>query len=120
MVVPITQRGQQDQNGAGRNDRRKLTLSQDPRKVGDSGEKNLEPAIGREIKALRLQQGITIAELSALTGLLISMLSKIKFGATSPSLTTLQALADALSIPITFFLPLQGDPKCAANCAAKV
>ncbi|MDX1742313.1 MAG: XRE family transcriptional regulator [Ruegeria sp.] len=81
----------------------KPALSQDPHKVRDSGEKNLETAIGREIKALRLQQGITIAELSAMTGLSIGMLSKIENGATSPSLTTLQSLADALSTPITSF-----------------
>ncbi|WP_170763865.1 helix-turn-helix domain-containing protein [Ruegeria lacuscaerulensis] len=81
----------------------KVVLSQDPHKVRDSVEKNLETAIGREIKALRLQQGTTIAELSALTGLSISMLSKIENGATSPSLTTLQLLANALSTPITSF-----------------
>ncbi|MEO1108118.1 MAG: XRE family transcriptional regulator [Pseudomonadota bacterium] len=79
------------------------TLSQNPHRLRDSGEKNLETAIGREIKALRLQQGTTISELSALTGLSISMLSKIENGATSPSLSTLQSLADALSAPITSF-----------------
>ncbi len=79
------------------------TLSQNPHRLRDSGEKDLETAIGREIKALRLQQGTTISELSALTGLSISMLSKIENGATSPSLSTLQALADALSAPITSF-----------------
>ncbi|WP_420587331.1 helix-turn-helix domain-containing protein [Ruegeria sp.] len=78
-------------------------LSQDPHKVRDIGEKNLEVAIGREIKALRLQQSVTIAELSASTGLSISMLSKIENGATSASLTTLQLLANALSAPITSF-----------------
>ncbi|MEM1006547.1 MAG: XRE family transcriptional regulator [Pseudomonadota bacterium] len=78
-------------------------LSQDPHKVRDSGEKNLEVAIGREIRALRQQQGITIAELSGQAGLSISMLSKIENGATSASLTTLQLLADALSTPITSF-----------------
>jgi len=78
-------------------------LSQDPHRVRDSGEKNLETAIGREIKALRLQQGTTIAELSTSTGLSISMLSKIENGATSASLTTLQLLASALSTPITSF-----------------
>ncbi len=81
----------------------KITLSQDPHKVRDSGEKNLETAIGREIRALRLQQGVTIAELSGLTGLSISMLSKIENGYTSPSLTTLQLLANALSTQITSF-----------------
>lgn len=78
-------------------------LSQDPHRVRDSGEMNLETAIGREIRALRLQQGTTIAEVSELTGLSISMLSKIENGATSPSLTTLQSLANALSAPITSF-----------------
>lgn len=81
----------------------KAVLSQDPHKVRDSGEKNLETAIGREIKALRMQQGVTFAELSGLTGLSISMLSKIENGYTSPSLTTLQLLANALSTPITSF-----------------
>ncbi|NOD95278.1 helix-turn-helix domain-containing protein [Ruegeria sp. HKCCD4884] len=80
-----------------------VALSQDPHKLRDSGEKNLETAIGREIKALRVQQGTTIAELAALTGLSISMLSKIENGATSASLTTLQLLANALSTPITSF-----------------
>lgn len=81
----------------------KAVLSQDPHKLRDSGEKNLETAIGREIKALRMQQGVTFAELSGLTGLSISMLSKIENGYTSPSLTTLQLLANALSTPITSF-----------------
>ena len=84
-------------------DKDKAVLSQDPHKVRDSGEKNLETAIGREIKALRMQQGVTFAELSGLTGLSISMLSKIENGYTSPSLTTLQLLANALSTPITSF-----------------
>ncbi len=82
---------------------KEAVLSQDPHKLSGGGEKNLEVAIGREIKALRLQQGITFAELSASTGLSISMLSKIENGNTSPSLTTLQALAHALSTPITSF-----------------
>lgn len=79
------------------------SLSQDPHKLREGGEKNLEVAIGREIRALRQQQGITIAELSSQTGLSISMLSKIENGHTSPSLTTLQSLANALSTQITSF-----------------
>ena len=79
------------------------SLSQDPHRVRDGVENNLETAIGREIKTLRLQQGITIAQLAGLTGLSISMLSKIENGATSASLTTLQVLANALNAPITSF-----------------
>lgn len=78
-------------------------LKQDPHKVRDGREKVLEVAIGREVRAHRRKQEVTVAELSAQTGLSIGMLSKIENGNTSPSLTTLQTLANALSLPITAF-----------------
>ncbi len=78
-------------------------LKQDPHTVRDEREKVLEVAIGREVRAFRRQQGITVADLAALTGLSIGMLSKIENGNTSPSLTTLQTLAHAMSVPITAF-----------------
>ncbi|WP_170379885.1 MULTISPECIES: helix-turn-helix domain-containing protein [Ruegeria] len=79
-------------------------LTQDPHSVrsGDR-EKVLEVAIGREVRAFRKKQNTTVAELAQLTGLSIGMLSKIENGNTSPSLTTLQSLADALSVPLTSF-----------------
>jgi len=76
---------------------------QDPHSVRTGQEKNLELAIGRAVRAFRRQQNTTVAELSAATGLSIGMLSKIENGHTSPSLTTLQALAHALSVPLTAF-----------------
>ncbi|WP_319544385.1 XRE family transcriptional regulator [Ruegeria conchae] len=87
------------------NDKEMATnLTQDPHSVrsGDR-EKVLEIAIGREVRAFRKQQNTTVAELAQLTGLSIGMLSKIENGNTSPSLTTLQSLADALSVPLTSF-----------------
>ena len=78
-------------------------LAQNPHKKSKRKEKNLEVAIGREVKALRKQQGITVAELSASTGLSLGMMSKIENGLTSPSLNTLHALAQALSVPVTAF-----------------
>ncbi len=78
-------------------------LQQDPHRVREPREKVLEVAIGREVRAFRRKQEITVAELSASTGLSIGMLSKIENGNTSPSLTTLQTLANALSMPITSF-----------------
>lgn len=79
-------------------------LTQDPHSTGDNErEKVLEVAIGREVRAFRRQQDITVAELATITGLSIGMLSKIENGNTSPSLTTLQTLANALSVPITSF-----------------
>lgn len=80
-----------------------VVLAQDPHKVKDERENILEVAIGREVRAFRHQSGLTIADLSARTGLSSGMLSKIENGNTSPSLSTLQALAHAMSVPLTSF-----------------
>lgn len=78
-------------------------LKQNPHRSSDEREKVLEVAIGREVRAFRQKQGFTVAEVAGLTGLSIGMLSKIENGHTSPSLTTLQSLAHALSVPLTSF-----------------
>ncbi len=83
--------------------RGKPAFSQDPHRVRDLSERNLETAIGREVRAFRRQQGMTVADLSAVTGVSIGMLSKIENGITSPSLTTLQILSHAFSTPLTSF-----------------
>lgn len=80
-----------------------VTLRQNPHSLSEAREKVLEVAIGREVRAYRKQKGITVAELSMQTDLSIGMLSKIENGNTSPSLTTLQTLANALSVPLTSF-----------------
>jgi transcriptional regulator with XRE-family HTH domain len=83
---------------------RRPGLTQDPHHLrSDDREKVLEVAIGREVRAHRRKQQITVAELAQITGLSIGMLSKIENGNTSPSLTTLQTLANALSVPLTSF-----------------
>lgn len=78
-------------------------FKQDPHKVRDKREKNLEVAIGREVRSFRHQRDMTVAELSEKTGLSMGMLSKIENGNISPSLNTLQMLASALSVPLTSF-----------------
>ena len=83
--------------------RQKPGLTQDPHRVRELAERNLETAIGREVRAFRRQQGMTVADLAQATGLSIGMLSKIENGLTSPSLTTLQILGHALSAPLTAF-----------------
>lgn len=80
-----------------------IPLNQDPHRIRESREKVLEVAIGREVRAHRRAQEITVSELAASTGLSIGMLSKIENGNTSPSLTTLQTLAYALAVPLTTF-----------------
>ena len=76
-------------------------FKQDPHRVSEVGEKNLEVAIGREVRSFRRDRNLTVADLAAKTGLSIGMLSKIENGNTSASLTTLQTISTALSVPIT-------------------
>ena len=75
---------------------------QDPH-AGKSREMLLEQAIGREVRRQREKLDITISELAKAAGLSAGMLSKIENGATSPSLASLQALAQALQVPLTTF-----------------
>lgn len=76
---------------------------QDPHALREPKENNLEIAIGHEVRAYRRNLGITVADLSASTGLSVGMLSKIENGNISPSLTSLQALSRALGVPLTAF-----------------
>lgn len=78
-------------------------LTQNPHRTTEKLEKVLEVAIGREVRAFRKQQNMTVADLSKQTAISVGMLSKIENGNTSPSLTTLQTLANALSVPLTSF-----------------
>ena len=89
-AAPLTPRG-------------KPAFSQDPHRLRDIAERNLESAIGREVRSFRHQQALTVADLARITGLSIGMLSKIENGITSPSLTTLQVLSHAFSVPVTAF-----------------
>jgi transcriptional regulator with XRE-family HTH domain len=82
-------------------EKRRIGAGQDPHRVAPDRERNLETAIGRQVRALRQNQRITVQQLSDETGLSIGMLSKIENGVTSPSLTTLQSLARALNVPLT-------------------
>ncbi|GHF48018.1 helix-turn-helix domain-containing protein [Seohaeicola zhoushanensis] len=76
------------------------SLNQNPHAVKEVREKNLEVAIGRQVRELRKRQRMTGADLAARTGLSVGMLSKIENGVISPSLNTISALADALRVPL--------------------
>ena len=78
-------------------------LTQDPHRTAPRREKQLEVAIGRELRALRRARGWTAADLAGRAGLSGGMLSKIENGQISPSLTTLMTLAHVLSVPLTSF-----------------
>ena len=96
----------------------KLKFGQDPHATRETSEKVLEVAIGREIHAFRKQQNITVAELAAETNLSIGMLSKIENGNTSPSLSTLQTISNALSVPLTAFFRQYEEPRMAVHTKA--
>jgi XRE family transcriptional regulator, regulator of sulfur utilization len=55
-------------------------------------------------RELRSQKGLTLKDLSAVTGLSISYLSDIERGRTIPSLTTLETLSKAFNISVTDYL----------------
>jgi transcriptional regulator with XRE-family HTH domain len=79
---------------------RAARLKQDPHAVREHREKNLEVAIGRQVRELRKRQRMTGADLAGKTGLSVGMLSKIENGVISPSLNTISTLANALGVPI--------------------
>jgi len=66
-------------------------------------EQSLEAAIGMKIRALRKQRDMTAAELAGLAAISVGMMSKIENGGISPSLSTLNAVAGALNVPIGEF-----------------
>jgi transcriptional regulator with XRE-family HTH domain len=57
--------------------------------------------VGHLLKGLRDERGISLRELSRLSGLSANALSMIERGLTSPSVSTLYRLTDALNVPIT-------------------
>lgn len=93
-------------------------LNQDPHAVHRPRERNLQMAIGREIRAFRRQQSMTVARLAEVTGLSVGMLSKIENGLTSPSLGTLQTISNALSTPLTSFFRLYEETRAAQHVKA--
>jgi transcriptional regulator with XRE-family HTH domain len=93
-------------------------LTQDPHRLRARAERNLERAIGSELRALRRKRGLSLAAAAEASGLSQGMLSKIENGATSPSLATLQSLANALDVPVTAFFRRYEEPRPAVHVRA--
>ncbi len=62
------------------------------------------PAVGRQIKRLRTDRSLTLAQVAERSGLNIGYLSQVENDKASPSLETLSAIADVLAVPISWFL----------------
>ncbi|MDB5446909.1 MAG: transcriptional regulator, family [Phenylobacterium sp.] len=69
--------------------------------AGPAHERTLERAIGAQIRELRQKTHLSVADLAAAAAISAGMLSKIENGQISPSLSTLQGVAQALNVPLT-------------------
>lgn len=63
--------------------------------------RSLEKALGGQIRLLRRKHDLSVSDLANAAGISLGMMSKIENGQISPSLTTVQSLASALSVPIS-------------------
>lgn len=63
--------------------------------------RSLERALGLQIRSIRRSRDLSLADLATASGVSSGMLSKIENGQISPSLTTIQGVATALSVPVS-------------------
>ncbi|HEY3868639.1 MAG TPA: XRE family transcriptional regulator [Actinocrinis sp.] len=70
-------------------------------------------AVGPRLRALRLKRDITLADLSASTGISVSTLSRLESGGRRPTLELLLPLARAHGVPLDELVgaPQTGDPR---------
>jgi transcriptional regulator with XRE-family HTH domain len=68
------------------------------------------PLVGGRIRRRRQERGLTLARVAESTGLNVGYLSQLENDKASPSLETLGALAEALDVPIAWFLLDQSMP----------
>ncbi|SEG70996.1 DNA-binding transcriptional regulator, XRE-family HTH domain [Thermomonospora echinospora] len=70
-------------------------------------------AVGPRLRALRRQRGVTLAELSRVTGISSSTLSRLESGKRRPTLELLLPLARAHRVPLDELVgaPMTGDPR---------
>ena len=61
---------------------------------------HLEQMLGETIRRARKKKSLSVHELSRIANISVSMLSRIENGHTSPSLSTLKSLSDALGISL--------------------
>lgn len=66
-----------------------------------AGARTLEKALGHQIRQLRRARDLSVSDLAGAAGLSLGMVSKIENGQISPSLSTINAVAGALNVPIT-------------------
>jgi transcriptional regulator with XRE-family HTH domain len=71
---------------------------------------DLSVNVGRCLRELRAARGLSIRALAEQSGLNVNTISLIENGKTSPSVSTLQQIANALKLPINAFFQTQPPP----------
>ena len=71
----------------------------------DSNTPSME--VGQRLRELREQRRVSMRQLGRLSGISVNALSQIERGQTSPSVSTLYRLVDALGVPITAIFPAE-------------
>lgn len=63
-----------------------------------------DPFVGSRLKKRRSELGLSLRELAARTGVTASFLSQVERGVASPSLHSLNRIAEALNLPLMYFM----------------
>ena len=71
---------------------------------------NMSVDVGRRLRELRSDRGLSIRALAEKSGLNVNTISLIENGKTSPSVSTLQQIATALELPINVFFQSETPP----------
>ena len=66
--------------------------------------------IGGQIRELRKRRGWTLKQLAERSGLSVSFLSQVERGLSSPSISSLSAVAEALEVPLSNFFTVTHNP----------
>jgi transcriptional regulator with XRE-family HTH domain len=90
-----------------------MTDPSHPSKKRRAGPEDVE--IGRRIRALRLERGLSQSDLAKGIGLTFQQVQKYERGANRVSAGRLQSIADFLKVPITFFYDGMGSKPRKAN-----
>lgn len=73
--------------------------------------------LGKRLKALRNQRGLTLAQLGQRVDLSASNLSQIERGVTMPSLPRLTSIAEALDVEVGYFFEDDVSPPCVVRAS---
>ncbi|MFN2216530.1 MAG: cupin domain-containing protein [Anaerolineales bacterium] len=73
--------------------------------------KNIQTSIGKRLRAIRLERSLSQRELAKMAGISTNSISLIERDEISPSVATLQNLATALRVRISFFFESEPEQK---------